>query len=59
VDRSGSGEHLGSEAVRRAIEERRPRLVLCGHIHESWGEEATAGSTRVVNLGPKGLQLDV
>ena len=36
-DRGGDGSHLGSEAVREAIEQKRPRIVLCGHIHESWG----------------------
>jgi Icc-related predicted phosphoesterase len=58
-DQSGSGEHLGSEAVLRAIERKRPRLAVCGHIHESWGEEATIGRTRVVNLGPEGTLLDI
>jgi Icc-related predicted phosphoesterase len=48
------GRHLGSEAVLRTIESKRPRLTVCGHIHESWGTEATVGGTRVVNLGPEG-----
>jgi Icc-related predicted phosphoesterase len=48
------GRHLGSEAVLRAIENKHPRLTLCGHIHESWGSEATIAGTRVVNLGPEG-----
>ena len=59
VDVSSTGEHLGSEAVLRAIESRRPRLALCGHIHESWGEESRIGPTRVINLGPEGILLDV
>jgi Icc-related predicted phosphoesterase len=58
VDTSGD-THLGSEAVLRSIEARRPRLALCGHIHESWGAEATIGPTRVINLGPEGLILEV
>ncbi len=56
VDTS-DGKHLGSEAVLRAIEERQPRLALCGHIHESWGRISTIGRTRVVNLGPAGTPL--
>lgn len=56
----GSGEtHLGSEAVLRSIEATRPRLALCGHIHESWGQEATVGPTRVINLGPDGRLLEL
>jgi Icc-related predicted phosphoesterase len=58
VDSSG-GTHLGSEAVLRSIESARPPLALCGHIHESWGEEATIGPTRVVNLGPQGTLFDL
>jgi Icc-related predicted phosphoesterase len=53
------GRNLGSEAVLRAIERTQPQLAVCGHIHESWGEEATIGRTRVVNLGPEGTLLDI
>jgi uncharacterized protein len=54
-----TGTHLGSEAVLRAIEDARPALALCGHIHESWGEEAAIGPTRVINLGPEGRVIDL
>ena len=53
------GRDLGSEAVLRTIERAQPRLAVCGHIHECWGEEATVGRTRVVNLGPEGMLFDV
>jgi Icc-related predicted phosphoesterase len=59
VDLSGAGEHLGSESVLRAIERKHPRLALCGHVHESWGEESRIGPTRVLNLGPDGMLLDI
>ena len=52
-DVSGAGEHLGSEAILRAIEEKRPPLAVCGHIHESWGAESEVGATPVINLGPE------
>jgi Icc-related predicted phosphoesterase len=58
VDSSG-GTHLGSEAVLRSIETARPPVALCGHIHESWGEQATIGPTRVVNLGPEGMLFEL
>jgi Icc-related predicted phosphoesterase len=58
VDAS-NGRHLGSESVLRAIEAKRPRLALCGHIHEQWGQESAIGTTRVINLGPGGMRLDV
>ena len=58
-DQSSAGDHLGSEAILRAIEEKRPTLAVCGHIHESWGARSEVGPTKVVNLGPAGQLLEV
>jgi uncharacterized protein len=58
-DSAGGDTHFGSPALLRAIEEKQPRLAVCGHIHESWGCESTIGSTPVRNLGPKGTWLEV
>lgn len=54
VDVSSTGASLGSNAVRRAVEEKQPALVVCGHIHGSAGETAKIGDTPVVNAGPVG-----
>ncbi|MDX6583924.1 MAG: uncharacterized protein QOI10_3108 [Solirubrobacterales bacterium] len=59
VDASSAGDHLGSQAILEAIEAKQPRLAVCGHIHESWGERSRIGETEVVNLGPDGTWLDV
>jgi Icc-related predicted phosphoesterase len=50
---------LGSEAILRAIERVRPPLAVCGHIHECWGQESSAGPSRIVNLGPAGTVLEL
>jgi Icc-related predicted phosphoesterase len=50
-DRLESGEHVGSEAVRRFIDREQPELVLCGHIHESRAMDQV-GRSRIVNPGP-------
>ncbi len=57
LDISSTGRSLGSEAVRRAIDRTRPALVVCGHIHESSGQQARIGDTIVVNAGPRGMEL--
>jgi Icc-related predicted phosphoesterase len=57
-DRGGGGGHFGSEALLRAIEDRRPRLAVCGHIHESWGCESEIDGTPLRNLGPDGAWLE-
>ena len=58
-DANGAGMHFGSEALVEAIQEKRPRLAVCGHIHESWGCESQIATTPVRNLGPSGLLVDI
>lgn len=58
-DEAGDGNHFGSSALLAAIERKRPRLAVCGHIHESWGCQSRIGETPVCNLGPKGTWLEV
>jgi uncharacterized protein len=58
-DSAGDGSHFGSPALLRAIEEKQPRLAVCGHIHESWGCESQVGPTQVRNLGPTGTWLEI
>jgi uncharacterized protein len=53
VDLLYSGEHAGSTAVREFIDTHQPDVTICGHIHESMGEDLL-GRTRVVNCGPAG-----
>lgn len=55
----GTGKHLGSVAILRAIETQQPRVALCGHIHECWGWTSRIGATPVLNLGPDGTTVDV
>lgn len=46
------GRRIGSRAVRSAAERLAPTLVLCGHVHDSWGQRFRLGQTLVANLGP-------
>lgn len=50
-DAVGNGMHAGSKAVRRMVEDKRPILLICGHVHEHEGKEILS-ETLVVKLGP-------
>jgi Icc-related predicted phosphoesterase len=43
LDRTHQGEHVGSRTVRQWLARIRPRLFVCGHIHEAWGVEEVDG----------------
>ena len=58
-DSNGGDDHFGSPALLAAIEQKRPRLAVCGHIHESWGCQSRIGETPLHNLGPRGVWLEV
>jgi Icc-related predicted phosphoesterase len=58
-DSNGGGDHFGSKALLEGIEEKRPQIAVCGHIHESWGCESRIGETPVRNLGPSGTWLEL
>jgi Icc-related predicted phosphoesterase len=43
LDVTNRGEHVGSAAVRKWLACVRPKLFICGHIHEAWGVEEVEG----------------
>ena len=51
VDLAFSKIHAGSVSLRTFIEERKPSIVFCGHIHEAKGVDRI-GDTIIVNPGP-------
>ncbi len=55
VDMSSQGVRLGSRAIYECTQQTNPRLVVCGHIHESAGQMEKVGDTPIVNAGPAGI----
>src|SRR5581483_5510031 len=51
LDRTSLGIRAGSKAAAAVVERLRPRLVLCGHVHEARGVLEREG-TLYVNAGP-------
>ncbi|MBU2637520.1 MAG: metallophosphoesterase [Nanoarchaeota archaeon] len=49
----------GSEGVRKAVEEFKPDILFCSHVHEAEGIEEKLGNTTVVNVGRKGKIIEL
>ncbi len=44
---------MGSVEIRKTVEQVQPVMMLCGHVHDCWGERGLIGETQVANLGPR------
>lgn len=49
----------GDDVLRRAVEEFKPDLLISAHIHEAEGIEDVIGATRVVQVGRRGVILEI
>ena len=62
VDRLSNGTSVGSQAIRKFIEDTQPDLCVCGHIHEAAGSDMI-GRTVICNPGPLSsggwLEIDI
>ena len=59
VDHDRSGQIRGSQAIRDAVKEKQPRLVVCGHIHSDWGKQMNLGESCILNAGPQGVLIEM
>src|SRR5438445_2250792 len=50
IDRIFSGAHVGSEAVRKFIEEKKPEVAVSSHVTEAKGIDEI-GNTKIMNTG--------
>jgi 3',5'-cyclic AMP phosphodiesterase CpdA len=63
LDRLANGKNQGCQSLKRAIEKIKPKLVVCGHVHEARGVERIAWNgeeeTVVVNAAVMGRSKEV
>ncbi len=62
MDEVSVGIHAGSKSIRKIMEEKKPLVLACGHIHQAEGKEK-AGDTTVVHIPQgnmhKGILLEI
>lgn len=49
----------GSDGVKKALDEFKPDILLCSHVHEAEGIEEKIGKTRVINVGKSGKIIEM
>jgi len=49
----------GSSGLKKAIDEFKPDILICGHVHEAEGIEEKIGKTTVINVGKKGKIIEL
>ncbi|MFX0133275.1 MAG: metallophosphoesterase [Candidatus Hodarchaeota archaeon] len=59
VDLSNDGRNVGVPEFRDLINEYKPILVTCGHIHENNQKIAWIGDSMVCNVGPQGILFTI
>ncbi len=48
-----------SIGVRKALDELKPDILLCSHVHEAKGLEEQIGNTKVINVGKEGRIIEL
>ena len=51
--------HVGNESYNLIIEDFKPKLVVCGHLHENFKKSDSIGESIIINPGPDGEVLNV
>jgi uncharacterized protein len=59
LDMRDNGDSHGSTTVRELINAKRPKLIVCGHIHACWGGIEKIGETTIINAGPSGVEFEL
>jgi uncharacterized protein len=52
-------KHVGNKDYRKFIERMKPRLVICGHLHENVNIQEAIGKTKVIHPGWEGMIIEL
>ena len=52
-------QHAGNKSIRKFIEAKKPKINICGHLHETANKKDKIKNTLVINPGPEGIILEV
>ncbi len=52
-------DYVGNESVNKFVKLIKPKLLICGHIHETAGKSDKIGSTKIINPGPEGRLIEI
>lgn len=58
LDKLERSSHCGNKSIRKFIERAKPKLAICGHIHENHGKIDQIKNTQIINPGPTGMLID-
>ncbi|HLP79135.1 MAG TPA: metallophosphoesterase [Acidobacteriota bacterium] len=53
------GDYVGNKDFRSFIEDAKPLVAICGHIHENQNKHSVVSKTLVINPGPMGKILEI
>lgn len=59
VDELTKGTYCGNKSYTEWIRNKKPELVVCGHIHENFLRKGKIGKSSVVNPGPFGAIIKI
>ena len=53
------GKNVGNRDFRKFIDRIKPKLVICGHLHEAAGKVDQIGDTKIINPGWDGMVVEL
>lgn len=52
-------DYVGNKSINKFVKIIKPKLLICGHIHETAGKSDRISSTKIINPGPEGKLVEI